>query len=78
MFWKLRIQEARVYLISHDLVSSVVQLPGYFDFVRKVFQRIRAGEISLIQLDVVQWKAWGFSGPVLSDLALLQGVVVQD
>lgn len=75
------LQNARLYLLRNGNVSTVRDLPGYFQFVRNTFYHIRnsgfAGAVPLIQADVVQWKQFGFSGEVLSSLALLQGVVVE-
>ena len=79
--WKLAIQEARVYLINSNSVSQVIPLPGYYDFVKRVFFHIRDQEYTgagpLIQADVDQFKSWGFSGELLAGLALLQGIRIE-
>jgi len=81
MFWKLVIQEARVYLINTNSVSSWLPLTGYYDFVKRVFFHLRDGgyanAVPLIQADVIQFEQWGFNGNVLRALARLQGVVVE-
>lgn len=71
------LQNARVFLINSNKVSTVRDLPGYYQFVRNVFYHIRRGETNLIQSDVEVWKGWGFSGNVLRGLARLQGVRVE-
>ena len=75
------LQNARVYLIRNNLVNGPRELTGYYDFVRKVFHHIRkndyAAAVPLIEADLLQFKEWGFSGPVLCSLALLQGVNVK-
>ena len=74
------IQEARRFLINSNAVSQVVPLPGYYDFVKRVFWHIRDSgyveAVPMIQADVTQFKAWGFNGELLHGLTLLQGVAV--
>lgn len=75
------IQNARNFLINSSLVSNVTQLPGYYDFAKRVFFHIRnhgyAGAVPLIESDLVLFRSWGFSGVVLRGLARLQGVLVE-
>ena len=76
LFWKLMVQNARVFLINSNLVGSPRDLPGYYDFVKRVFFHIKnhghANAVPLIEADVAQFKQWGFSGNILRDLARLQ------
>jgi hypothetical protein len=79
-FWKLVIQQARVYLLNRNLVGSPVPLPGYHDFCKRVMFHIRnhgyAGAAPLLQAHVELFKSWGLSEPVLRGLARLPGVAV--
>jgi hypothetical protein len=81
MFWKLVIQNARVYLINSNLVTGPRDLPGYYDFAKRVYFHIRnsgyAGAVPLVESERDLFKGWGFSGVVLRGLALLQGVRVE-
>jgi hypothetical protein len=78
--WKLVVQQARVYLIGSNLVSGPRDLPGYYDFAKRVMFHIKnvgaAAAAPLIQADAKLFKSWNFSGQVLASLARLQGIVV--
>jgi hypothetical protein len=69
------------FLIKTNAVASVALLPGYYDFVKRVFFHIRDSgyqtAAGLIQAEADQFKSWGYSGRVLRNLALLQGIVIQ-
>lgn len=81
MYWKLMIQNARVFLLNHDLVSSVAELPGYYNFCKRVMFHIRdsgyAAALPLVESDRDLFVSRGFSGVVLRDLARLQGIRIQ-
>lgn len=74
------VSNARLFLLRSNSLTSLAQLPGYYAFVRRCLYHMRnegyAAAVASVQADVNQWIAWGFIGPVLRSLALLQGVVV--
>jgi hypothetical protein len=80
LMWKIAIQEARVFLINQNLVTTWLPLTGYYDFVKRVFWNIRnnghEAAIPLVWADLALFVSWGFSADILKSLAKLQGLVL--
>ena len=79
--WAVVLQNAKNYLVGCNVVRSPTQLPGFYDFAKRCYFHIRnhgyAGAVPLIKSDIALFESWDFSGPVLRDLARLQGVLVE-
>lgn len=80
MYWTIELLKAKNYLINSNLISSTIQLPGYYGFSKRIFFHLRdvgyQAAVPLIESDRNLFKSCGFNGDVLQGLARLQGIQI--